>query len=256
MSVLKAHLRKPSLWNRTIVGHVHSVFTHVVNLLMNTPEGDILLTVVPEGELLPDSLEATSYVLCALRSCQLGTPVCWMPGSLCWSGHFASVMLDVWTGRMPRTRFRWYGKDIYTLNVSAEKEQMVGESLRAILRALEEKRQDQAVEAAHSIIGLGGGLTPAADDALTGALAVFCTFNECFPFLTEELLARTTIVSTRYLQCAQHGFFSQRVISLMTPEQVEQSTAAISLCEWGGTSGQDTLYGIVLAQRYFSSHKE
>jgi len=253
MHILTAHLTEATLWTQPTDGCIHSVFEHAVNLLMKVPKGQRLLTVVPQGERLPDSLEAPCAALESLRSCPPGSHVQWIGNYLCWMGGGGSVSLDPWTGRMPRVDFKWRGESTLPLNVTSGKERMVEEKLIRTLQELQCGNVDGAAQQAKSFIGLGGGLTPAADDALLGALAVYCAIHQPLSFLTEELFGRTTLVSAHYLHCAQRGFFSQRVLDVMTASDIHLSSAAKKLCAWGGTSGRDTLFGIAAAGRYFQN---
>lgn len=251
MPELRAHLIHPHVWKGMVSGHVHSVFDHAVNLLMDVRGKNVLLPIVPKGELLPDTLEAPPNILKALAACPQGAPVQWLSYRLTWIDGSCFVKRDTWIGRMPRIDCNWPGEKGLLLNVPYGWIDRVETSLATILFELDNGKINNAAQTAENIIGLGGGLTPAADDALVGALAVFCAKHAPLHFLTEKQLSRTTLVSAHYLRCAQQGCFSQRVIKLIMAPEDEKPKAMQHLCAWGGTSGWDTLYGIDLAMRLF-----
>lgn len=126
-----------------------------------------------------------------------------------------------------------------------------GEAPNAVqLRALELLRSGEA----DALVGLGGGLTPAGDDFLTGLLAVLwaCGGERSVEWLALRLrkrLSETPVLSRAFLERAVEGAFSQPVIELFIAlAQGAQGTlvqAVSRLCAIGHTSGCDLLGGIL-----------
>jgi hypothetical protein len=128
-----------------------------------------------------------------------------------------------------------------------------------------------------SVVGLGAGLTPTADDRIVGIMALVCAIQwvdqwsvnkrEHHAGLTNWGLSspdsicagRTTDVSMKYLTCAAEGYFSERLMDLVrailegTDQQWPQR--ARSVASIGATSGCDYLQGITAACRYYPSRK-
>jgi len=106
------------------------------------------------------------------------------------------------------------------------------------------------------VVGLGGGLTPACDDALVAAL---CLLHACGhrPAVTAaDLLGgapATTDVSASALRLALAGAFSSRlarVVNLLGPSEADDSRLRLAvrdLASIGATSGADSLMGLELA---------
>lgn len=112
-----------------------------------------------------------------------------------------------------------------------------------------------AASAARRLIGLGQGLTPAGDDVLTGAEAgLHATAHPLAGFTDAALVdldARTTEVAAAMLRHAARGAFAERIHRLIRATLVDDLPSAgdplRGAADWGATSGQDTLAGIVLA---------
>ncbi len=136
----------------------------------------------------------------------------------------------------------------------------------------------EALLSAH--IGIGIGLTPSSDDAFLGIMAVFSYCREyagitplqdnpqfqlwsalppissLTPFY-RLLEGRTTDVSIKYLCCAQEGRYSDAILHLL--EALNFTGQAITprlidLAHAGGTSGQDTLFGMNIACRVLQNY--
>jgi len=106
-----------------------------------------------------------------------------------------------------------------------------------------------------SLVGLGLGLTPAGDDFLAGYLAASLLSDRARAdrvWLTEALpllaRTRTTEVGARMLEAACRDEFALPVIELiesLTRSRNELVRAAEELLALGGTSGADTLAGVL-----------
>jgi hypothetical protein len=115
-----------------------------------------------------------------------------------------------------------------------------------------------------SLVGLGAGLTPSADDALVGALAGLDLISECSqvaPLLRRALVgsfpvpleARTTRLSAQMLRAAADGLYAEPLLALLdalarddaNPAAVERATE--ELLHLGHRSGRDTLLGTAAA---------
>ncbi|MGD8515406.1 MAG: DUF2877 domain-containing protein [Anaerolineae bacterium] len=107
--------------------------------------------------------------------------------------------------------------------------------------------------AAARLAGLGGGLTPAGDDFLVGAMLWgwlarphpqrFCTV------LAETAVPRTTVLSAAFLQAAARGECSHvwhRLLQVLAAGQHLQLAAAVTgILAHGQTSGADALAGFL-----------
>lgn len=107
--------------------------------------------------------------------------------------------------------------------------------------------------AAHSLLGLGEGLTPAGDDWLVGALAVLHRLAQRWAFaeghlasvLVGDAAARTTTVGAAFLAHAVAGEFAEPARDLVCAASLAPARAAAArLAAMGATSGADTLAGM------------
>jgi uncharacterized protein DUF2877 len=106
------------------------------------------------------------------------------------------------------------------------------------------------LQGARALIGLGEGLTPAADDCLVGALAVPQRFSppwlESHPEISAAIAAvvedGTTMVGREFILHALGGSFSEVILRLLTGTSMQDALrAAAQLLAKGGTSGAVTL---------------
>ena len=117
-----------------------------------------------------------------------------------------------------------------------------------------------APDAVRSVIGLGVGLTPSADDALIGALCMLAAAGSPFSetsrhvgdWLRTEGAGATTDVSASYLRLALEGAFSvplnRTVLHLAEGVPDARLAEAVrSLAQIGATSGVDAAVGVQLA---------
>ncbi len=133
--------------------------------------------------------------------------------------------------------------------------------LAAIQRAIAAGNSGQLCAAAHSLIGLGPGLTPSGDDFLVGCLRglwLACrdeaAAREMLDCIGDGLLAnlseRTTRVGAEFLRYACRGAFAeildQAAEALVAPTHPQWVQCAIArLLVQGDTSGTDTMYGLL-----------
>ncbi|MCX6349977.1 MAG: DUF2877 domain-containing protein, partial [Candidatus Aureabacteria bacterium] len=126
----------------------------------------------------------------------------------------------------------------------------------ALVSCLTNREESEFENAFLSLLGLGDGLTPAADDFLTGALAAAWWLKEArsSEFLREEsakLIARhadkTTPISRHFLSAAAQGVFCEFVYRLLEAfsggDEKGIATWANWIRGWGATSGSWFLHG-------------
>jgi uncharacterized protein DUF2877 len=133
--------------------------------------------------------------------------------------------------------------------------------LLELVQALASGRLDLVAASARELIGLGPGLTPAADDVLVGLMqALLVTWRalgrddgfaeKANAHIYSQVDGRTTRLSREFLMHASRGLGSEHSDSLLervlfgTPQGVE--SAAQRLFEVGATSGTDIALGILL----------
>lgn len=110
-----------------------------------------------------------------------------------------------------------------------------------------------------ALLGLGPGLTPAADDFLVGFLAVHKLFSSTFgekiseddvkTRLEERAKIKTIPTSFQFIKCALGGIFSEILYlafdDLRTKAENGGREHIKYLLKWGHSSGTDTLTGVV-----------
>ncbi|MEM4202360.1 MAG: DUF2877 domain-containing protein [Candidatus Hadarchaeum sp.] len=114
--------------------------------------------------------------------------------------------------------------------------------------------------AVNKLIGLGPGLTPSADDLLIGYISAihwvsqsfdkrddfFRKINEAIIFPAEA----TTLLSSQLLRLAAHGEVNEVLVNLyqalLSGELSNLDVLISDLTKFGGTSGMDTLVGLLL----------
>lgn len=245
-------------------GRIHSVFEHAVNVVLILPAGKTrIVTITQQGEYLPDGIQMCSSDFMRVRELQMNESVQWTPSQV--SFYYGSIRLleSGWTGSLPMDRSHlrslldaFEKQNLLDINLlSSEKTRMKGRLERCI-EAIRKNDLDQVVDACWQMVGMGSGLTPSADDALVGALAVLHRVGVAAPAFPEELLARTTDVSAKYLQCAQEGYFSKRMTDLMYARDDLAQVAAIQrVAAWGASSGNDMLWGMRIALQWLIKTK-
>jgi hypothetical protein len=127
-----------------------------------------------------------------------------------------------------------------------------------LVHGLRSRSLDQALAGAHALAGLGGGLTPAGDDFIVGALLAAWAglLGDGAEALTgpiaEAAVARTTTLSGAYLRAAAQGACTEhwhRVFAALTADDDAVLEAALRrLLAVGHTSGADALAGFLMAR--------
>jgi len=247
-----------------MTGYVHSQFDKVVNLVFKMSNGmERLLTLVDETlPRLPDSIAVAKEQLSIIRSRQ---PAVWTGNVVCAGTHSWRITVSDWTGaisvyskpplieeflRIYKSMAQPDGFSRYSQTQCSAKDVLV-----RLVAALKMGSTEEACSAAMGCIGWGAGLTPSADDAIMGMLAVFAGAGRRVPsFMNETILARTTDVSAKYLRCASEGYFSQLLCELVDgmfdADDIQRRAEAVARI--GATSGMDMLYGAVIACRILS----
>ncbi len=114
---------------------------------------------------------------------------------------------------------------------------------------------------AHTLAGLGPGLTPSGDDVLVGCLLAVAALPDVDGTSVRDAIAssarhRTTHISTAYLDAAARGEASEAwhhlVAAMSTSDAARVVDAARQVLGVGETSGSDMLGGFVLAARALS----
>lgn len=135
------------------------------------------------------------------------------------------------------------------------------EHLRALLSGLGDENLKGVTVAAENIVGLGVGLTPSADDVLSGlmvalvlgvknGLATGSFYPRAARAIADTSVGRSATLSQEYLEQASLGRSNEKVTRLIecictgTPSEVEGSTT--DLIEMGHASGTDTTVGVIL----------
>ncbi len=118
------------------------------------------------------------------------------------------------------------------------------------------------------VVGLGDGLTPSGDDLFVGLLSVLHATGHLEAVLPstvhqqflQEVMARTSDLSTEFIRCAVEGDFAEPIAllvrSLFAPELQGWQSKARSLAAVGHNSGIDAMVGIVLGSRLMAHTRE
>jgi hypothetical protein len=129
--------------------------------------------------------------------------------------------------------------------------------LEALAAAIEARDPARTTAAARRLIGLGPGLTPSGDDALTGvAASLHAVGHPCRGALADaldDLDSMTTTVAAAMLRHAARGDVAERthhlLAALLAPTEAPGALddAIRETVAWGATSGSDLLSGVLLA---------
>jgi hypothetical protein len=116
---------------------------------------------------------------------------------------------------------------------------------------------DAALLAARGLVGLGHGLTPSGDDLLVGCSAALRSQGSALGArlatgCAELARGRTTLIAETFHMYAARNAYAERVHRLLAAlatavtifELAGELEAAL---DWGGTSGADLLFGVLLA---------
>ncbi|MBA7596951.1 hypothetical protein ES703_03945 [subsurface metagenome] len=131
-------------------------------------------------------------------------------------------------------------------------------SVKRLTKGISDFDYKEITEASKRLIGLGPGLTPAADDFLLGILASLYYIGYYFGnhlenlkkiagFMIYDLPGRTTFISEIMLRNGMKARFSEPIRDLMLAVTNSNSIndKCINLLNIGGTSGSDCAAGIV-----------
>jgi len=133
--------------------------------------------------------------------------------------------------------------------------------ISSMLKAIKSGHSHDIIRITKHLVGLGPGLTPAADDMLLGLMISMLYFSENFnktsidiKKINKDIISiisgRTTIISEEFLREASVGKVNEGVASLMedllTSRQKELENSVRNVLDLGGTSGTDTVFGVIL----------
>ena len=131
-------------------------------------------------------------------------------------------------------------------------------SVKRLTKGISDFDYKEITEASKRLIGLGPGLTPAADDFLLGILASLYYIGYYFGnhlenlkkiagFMIYDLPGRTTFISEIMLRSGMKARFSEPIRDLMLAviHNTSVQDKCINLLSIGGTSGSDCAAGIV-----------
>jgi hypothetical protein len=132
------------------------------------------------------------------------------------------------------------------------------DSVKRLAKGISNSDYKEITEASKRLIGLGPGLTPAADDFLLGILASLYYMGYYFGnhlenlekiagFIIYDLPGRTTFISEIMLRNGMKARFSEPIRDLMLAITNSNSIndECVNLLNIGGTSGSDCAAGIV-----------
>ncbi len=264
IKAIKTFLLKDFMDSPTMLGRVHSVFEHAINLNLD----ETLLTVLPDIDVgVPDSIEISRKDFMSLKHIRTQE----------------SVFLKDKKIIIGETEIRFSNspnmENTFSISTLASKQEMENRkklfgfyhtlSERAevkfteLLIAIKNNDKNSCEKILKSLIGLGSGLTPSADDALIGISAVIEFLSKCgietfdnFAMLLYDMSKNsTTDVSRKYFRCAMQKRFSIPLInvvrSLFENDFKFDFSALAKLLNAGHSSGKDTMRGIILAQTLF-----
>jgi len=133
--------------------------------------------------------------------------------------------------------------------------------ISSMLKAIKSGHSHDIIRITKHLVGFGPGLTPAADDMLLGLMISMLYISENFnktsidvKKINKDIISiisgRTTIISEEFLREASVGKVNEAVASLMenllTSRQREVENSVRKLLDLGGTSGTDTVLGVIL----------
>jgi hypothetical protein len=133
--------------------------------------------------------------------------------------------------------------------------------ISSMLNAIKSGHSHDIIRITKHLVGLGPGLTPAADDMLLGLMISMVYISENFNETTIDvkkvnkdiisiISGRTTIISENFLREASVGNVNEAVASLMenllTSKQQELENSVRNVLDLGGTSGTDSVFGVIL----------
>lgn len=255
-------------------GVLHSEFERVQNYLFEIHGEKRMLTIMREGNtLLPDSmiLKAADYE-CLKNQGELEATIeqdFIRIGNIkiAVGDNFSCSLKVLSLDKFTKACFEDTKKQIEKFIECSEKKSDLERlpkryicQLDVFIKSILENEPKNAEESFLSLVGAGRGLTPAADDALVGALAgsllgltlskkqdryFTCVENILSHLCTKKL---TTEISCKYLKCACRGEFSQNLCELIRAlageENADMDRLLGLIAETGHSSGMDMLYGL------------
>jgi hypothetical protein len=219
-------------------GAVHSVFGRVANIALAQGGGMRLFTLcAPDVSRLPDAARVPLDWLAHVR---IGEAARLTSTGVAVGGRTLPLVRGSWCGRIAR----------YGGRIRAEAAALLAPYAK---RWLEQAPASIRVQAMCDLragdgcrwLGLGGGLTPAFDDACVGAMALRCALGDTRPFRLPPM-ERTTQISARYLRLAGEGYFGEPLCDAVDAlfGNAPLAPALEELAAVGATSGCDMLAGI------------
>ena len=147
--------------------------------------------------------------------------------------------------------------DINTLSSSTPFNKV---DIRELHRLIHLPNLSNILSALQPIMGLGAGLTPSGDDLIIGLLLAYNRWGDVLnpifdlPQLNESVTQmafnETTQISANLIASAAQGIADERLVTaldgIMTGSP-DITSCAISLLNWGSSSGIDALVGMVVA---------
>jgi hypothetical protein len=146
--------------------------------------------------------------------------------------------------------------------------QFASPHITSLLNAIKSGHSSDIIQIIKNIVGLGPGLTPAADDMLLGLMISMIYISENFTEISFDInkinkdivspiSGRTTIISEEFLREASIGNVNEPIASLMenllTSDQKEVVASVKKVLTLGSTSGADTVFGIILGMNLLLS---
>jgi hypothetical protein len=140
--------------------------------------------------------------------------------------------------------------------------------ISSMLKAIKSGHSHDIIRITKHLVGLGPGLTPAADDMLLGLMISMLYISENFnetsidvKKINKDIISiisrRTTIISEEFLREASVGKVNEAVASLMenllTSRQREIGNSVRKILDLGSTSGTDTVFGVILGSHLMLS---
>jgi len=261
VNAIKTYLLEDFLNSPRRAGRVHSVFEHALNIAFSE---DMITVHADLNAGVPDGVVLAQKDFESLRRLNAGTSAVLNLGEIHLPEHSIILRAAHNCGNAFHAVSEISSKQEIARRLdSLEFIHTLPERTESLLRELSESvaAKDSAAceRLLPNVIGLGSGLTPSADDALLGIMAVMAFYAaakiEIMPEFSEKVcrlsLNRTTDVSRKYLRCAAQGRFSTPlvcVVSSLLEAGCDFDRAAFAkLLETGHSSGRDTFRGVVIA---------
>ncbi|WP_329886005.1 DUF2877 domain-containing protein [Pseudoramibacter faecis] len=257
-------------------GHVHSVYRHTINLVMDSQ----LISLQPlSSSFSPVTLAVADEDFSTLAIAP-GTAVHLAGNKLCCQTTNRALSFDTARSHiLPSSLSACYPCDprflsamamhiisrsnadgfASLINRSYDHTDLILAAAKAFLvktqHQLENCHPAAAAETLSQIIGLGIGLTPSGDDFLCGALAALRACNLWQSLFSRSLrqilasrLSQTNPISAAFLRCALQSHFSPAVLQFFCdPLPLDDQTIQKRFEAIGHSSGMDTLCGISFA---------